>query len=383
MNPLAIDLGGVALSTPLMLASGSLGESAATLAPFQRASVGAVVTRTLRKRGFEERRVSPSPSLYIGAGGRYALNSEWGGRLDLGYWLREGLRQAASRGVVIVSVSGRDIDDCVEVCASLPGELVSLVELNVSCSHSGELFGCVGEDPSHVFNLVRAVRAVRSSGIIVKLGLSPGIGDVARAAEEAGATAISTTNSVGPGLDIDPWTARPVLGLAGGIGGVSGRAIFPLALRAVDRVASAVSLPVIGVGGIASYIDVVKMLMVGAACVQVYTEAVLRGPSLFDEIASGLEAYLAARGYDHVSALVGRSRKYLGRPTNTVPVVPTIDVDRCKPCARCSAVCAPGAITVTDRAHIDASLCTGCGACVDVCPPDRAAISSTWRARAE
>jgi dihydroorotate dehydrogenase (NAD+) catalytic subunit len=379
MNPLDTDLAGVHLATPLMLASGDIGESAGSLAPFQRPAVGAVVTRTLRKREFEGRRVPPSPSFFIGAGGQFALNSEWGSRADLGYWLDGGLAQAAASGPVIVSVSGRDIEDCAEVCAGLPRDTVQLVELNVSCSHSGEIFGRVGEDPAHVSRMVGAVRAVWSGGIIVKLGLSPGMGDVAAAAEEAGAAAISTTNSIGPGLDIDPRTRRPVLGLAGGIGGMSGRAVFPLALRAVACVAGAVRLPVIGVGGIATSMDVVKMLMVGATCVQVYTEAALRGPALFDELASDLTAYLAEQGLGNVSELVGISRPYLDLPTNVGRVVPVIDPDRCRPCARCGAICAPGAITVTDRARVDAAICTGCGACVDVCPPDRAAISSAWR----
>jgi dihydroorotate dehydrogenase (NAD+) catalytic subunit len=379
MSALAMELAGVSLQTPVLLASGGLGESAETLRPFQRPSVGAVVTRTLRSRNFEERRTFPSPHLHIEVGGRAVLNCEWGNQRGLQYWLDEGFLDAASSGPVIVSISGRDTDDCVEVCRVIPPELIPLVEVNVSCSHAGATFGAIGDDPSRVFSLVTSLTAVVEQPVIVKLGLGPKIAEAARAAEEAGASAISATNSIGPGLDIDIETGRPMLGLARGCGGVSGRAIFPLALNAVATVAAAVDIPVIGIGGISSYGDVVKMLSVGASCVQVYTEAILRGPTVFDRIAIELDHYLREQGYRSVSDIVGRSRKFLARPSNLERVIPVVDDQRCVPCDACRTVCPVGAITIGNTAVIDSTACSGCGACIDVCPPTRRALSSTWR----
>ena len=378
-HALTVKLGGVGLKSPLMLGSGSLGDSAKTLRPFQRASVGAVVTRTIRGRAHEERRTFPSPHLYLDSAGRYALNCEWGSRAGVDYWSRDGLPTAASRGPVVVSVSGRDIDDCAEVCGALPLERATFLELNVSCSHAGELYGRIGEDAEHVFRLVRTVREVSPHPPIVKLSPSPELAEVAAAAEQAGALAITACNTLGPGLDIDVETGRPVLGLGGGFGGVSGPAIFPFALRAVDVIRRAVKLPIIGVGGIASYRDVIKMLMVGATAVQVYTRALWHGPELFDRISAELIEYLHRHDLASVSELSGRSRAFLAADTQLTPAIPVVDVDRCRPCPRCSMVCPVEAISVNSHAEIDPELCVGCGACVDACPPVRGAISSEWR----
>ena len=378
-NPLTVQLGGVELDSPLMLGSGSLGERAETLLPFQRPAVGAVVTRTLRDRGHEERRTFPSPHLYFDPKNRYALNCEWGCRVGPDYWIDDGLRRAADHGHVIVSVSGRDIDDCARLCDRLPLEHVMFIELNVSCSHAGELYGRIGEDPSHVYNLVRGVRNVLPRAPIVKLSYSQTIDVVAQAAEEAGALAIATSNSIGPGLDVDPHTGRPVLGLGGGFGGVSGQAIFPLALRAVDIVRRAVQLPVIGVGGIASHLDVVKMLMVGATCVQAYTEAAWRGPHFFDRLHHGMLRYLRDHDLSNINDVIGQSRPFLNDATQLAPVIPVVDTTRCRPCPRCTTVCPVDAIRIDKHAEINGDICIGCGACVDACPPSRSAIRSTWR----
>lgn len=378
-NPLAVELAGVELQSPLMLGSGSLGETALLLEPFQRPSVGAVVTRTLRGRDQADRQTFPVPHLHVEPKGRYALNCEWGSRVGADYWIDEGLRRAAQQGRVVVSVSGRDIDDCVSVCDRLPHDLVTFVELNVSCSHAGELYGRVGDDAEHVFNLVRAVREVLPRPPIVKLAYSTAIGAVAQAAERAGALAITSTNSIGPGLDVDPNTGRPLLGLEGGFGGVSGPAILPFALRSVDLVRRAVDLPVIGVGGISSTEHAVKMLMVGATCLQVYTAAEWRGPEAFDRLRDGLIRYLEEHGLGRISELTGRSRPFLSAKTRLEPVVPVVDPDRCSPCPRCQTVCPVDAISVSDHAEIDGAACVGCGVCIDACPPSRAAIGSTLR----
>jgi len=371
---LTTQLCGVRLSSPLMLASGGLGESPRTLRPYQRASVGAVVTRTLRVRGFEERRRFPSPHLHVGGGGVYMLNCEWGNQNGVAQWCEEGFAQAAARGTVIASVSGRDAEDCALVCSRLPADLVSLVEVNVSCSHSGELFGRVDSDLARVAAATRAAGGAFPRPPIVKLGWSPHVADVAEAAVEAGAGAIAVTNAIGPGLDLDVETALPVLGITGGFGGVSGPAILPIALQAVAKVAMRVTVPVVGIGGVSDWADAAKMILAGASAVGVYTAAYLAGPSVFDAAHRGLRAWLARQGVDELGQVRGAALEHLRAPTRYEAVVPTVDPERCRPCPACWRVCLSEAITLRPTARIDPSRCTGCGACVGVCPPERAAI---------
>jgi dihydroorotate dehydrogenase (NAD+) catalytic subunit len=370
---LQVNLCGVVLKNPLLLASGGLGESADTLAPFQEHGASAVVTRTMRLHVNEERRVFPSPHMTLGPRNSWMLNCEWGNLRPFEYWIRSGLPEAMQRGPVIVSLSGRDIEDCVAAARCLDG-LASLLEINVSCSHAGRLYGRITDDPVHVARLMTSLKEVTSVPVIVKLGWSPAIAEVAGAAEQSGADAIATTNSIGPGLDLDLSTGKPRLGIEGGMGGVSGRAIFPISLECVRQVVEVTDLPVIGIGGVSTYREAVKMIMVGATCVQIYTEAFLRGPTVFSRVLRDLERFLTDRGRRSIAELRGIALPHLALPSNLDPVVPTVSADRCRPCGLCQRVCPANAIEVRGTARIDADTCTGCGVCVDACPPTLQAI---------
>lgn len=372
---LRTELCGVRLRSPLLLGSGGLGESAESVRPFQEPA-GAVVLRTVRSRVAPERAQFPVPHLALDRRRSWLLNCEWGNLRPLRYWLDGGLDAVQRRGPVIVSVSGRDAADCVETVVALESAGARIVELNFSCSHSGQAYGRILDDPRHVAGVVGRVKDVATAPIVAKLGWSAVLEEVAQAAHRAGADAIAVTNTIGPGLDIDTRTARPRLGIAGGYGGVSGRAIFPIALDCVRRVVESVEIPVVGVGGISTAEDVLKMLMVGARCVQIYTAALLGGPGVFAEVERGLRAALAARPASSVSEVTGLASPYLRRPSDTTLRTPHLDLDRCQPCGRCSRACPVDAITtVAGYPSVDAATCTGCGLCVDACPPRFDAIS--------
>jgi len=377
---LAVDFCGLRLRHPLVLASGGLGESADSLAPFQR-TAAAVVTRTIRLQVDADRRVFPSPHLALGPRKAWLLNCEWGNLRPWEYWLREGLPQLRERqergegGAVIVSLSGRDIGGCAALARQLAGAGVQLLEINVSCSHAGHLYGRISEDREHVARLVASLKAATSIPVMVKLGASPVVAEIASVAVAAGADALSTTNSIGPGLDLDLGSGRPRLGIAGGMGGLTGRAIFPLALQAVHEIVEATGVPVMGIGGVSSYREVAKMLLVGATCVQLYTEAFFQGPALFERIVADLRDWLAEQGHTSVAGLRGASRAWLQQPSNLAALVPEVLPDRCRPCGCCQRVCTVDAITVGAVAQLDASVCIGCGACVDACPPGLSAIA--------
>jgi dihydroorotate dehydrogenase (NAD+) catalytic subunit len=371
---LTVDLCGVRLASPLLLGSGGLGESAASLRRYQD-TCAAVVTRTVRTQIRPERRVFPSPHLALDRRRRWLLNCEWGNLRPLSYWHDQALPQLVPRGPVIVSVSGRDTEDCAQTIHTLSGSGVAMVEINFSCSHAGVLDGRLTDDAAHVAATVRAAKQQAEVPVIAKLGWSTALVPVADAAARAGADAIAVTNSIGPGLDIDLATLTPRLGMQGGYGGVSGPALFPIALRCVQEVTEAVRIPVIGVGGVGSAEDVLKMILVGATAVQIYTAALLHGPILFGRIAADLARYLTVNRVPTLAELRGRAWAGLRAPARLTKRVPLVDTSRCHPCGKCVTVCTPGAIDLREVATIDADTCTGCGICVDVCPPGFNALS--------
>jgi len=174
--------------------------------------------------------------------------------------------------------------------------------VNISCPNVKEGGICFGTDPAQAQALVRAVRAATSLPLIVKL--SPNVTDIAliaRSVEAAGADALSVTNTF-TGMAIDIETCRPKL--ANITGGLSGPAIRPLSLRMVWETVKAVSIPVIGLGGIMTAEDALQYLIVGARAVQIGT-ALLVNPDAPLRIIAGMEQYLRARGFSSVQDIIG------------------------------------------------------------------------------
>jgi dihydroorotate dehydrogenase (NAD+) catalytic subunit len=203
----------------------------------------------------------------------------------------------------IVNISAETVEDFVEMAAILdeqPG--IAGIEVNVSCPniHAGGF--CFGWDPEMTAEVTREVRGVTTLPIIIKL--SPGAVDivsVAAAAEEAGADALSLINTM-VGMEIDTSRRKPVL--ANVTGGLSGPAIRPVAVRMVFQVAGAVSIPVIGLGGINELDDALQFFMAGATAVQVGTGIFVQ-PSLPLKLIDDLEAWMAAQGVARLDEIIG------------------------------------------------------------------------------
>ncbi len=205
----------------------------------------------------------------------------------------------------IVNISAEAVDDYAMMARLLdeaPG--VAGIEVNISCPNIAAGGYCFGWDPEMSADVARAVRAATTLPVIVKL--SPGALDiigVAQAVEEAGADAISLINTL-VGMTIDTRTRRPVL--ANVTGGLSGPAIRPVAVRMVYQVAAAVTVPIIGIGGIASLNDALEFFLAGASAIQVGT-ALFVQPGILMRLIDEIEAYLAANGLNQLGELVGRA----------------------------------------------------------------------------
>ena len=204
---------------------------------------------------------------------------------------------------VIANVSGFSIEEYAETCAKIdaqPG--VGIIEVNVSCpnvSHGGMAFGT---DPKSAAAVTRAVKAVTTRPVYIKL--SPNVTDIvsiAKACEDAGADGISLINTM-LGMRIDLRRRKPVI--ANRMGGFSGSAIFPVALRMVYQVYEAVQVPVIGMGGVSCAEDVIEMMLAGATAVQVGA-ANLVNPMVCSEIVDALPQVMEKYGIESLSDIIG------------------------------------------------------------------------------
>lgn len=208
---------------------------------------------------------------------------------------------------VMANVSGFSVDDYAYTCARLDGEeQIGWFEVNVSCPnvHGGGM--SFGTDPAAAAEVTRAVKKVTKKPVIVKL--SPNVTDIvsiAKACEDAGADGISLINTM-LGMRIDLRTRKPVI--ANKMGGFSGRAIFPVALRMVYQVARAVSIPVIGMGGVSGAEDVIEMMLAGATAVEIGA-ANLVDPFVCRDIVRELPVVMKKYGIEDLRDIIGGVRE--------------------------------------------------------------------------
>ena len=206
-------------------------------------------------------------------------------------------------GAVIANISGFSIEGYTGCCAKADAcDGIDIIEVNISCPnvHNGGM--AFGTDPQSAASVTRAVRSVTSKPLFIKL--SPNVTDIvsiARACEDAGADGITLVNTF-LGMRIDITRRKPVI--AAGMGGFSGSAIFPIALRMVYQVSKACAIPVMGCGGVASARDVIEMMMAGASVVQVGAEN-LRNPYACKEIVSALPEVMEGLGIESLKDIIG------------------------------------------------------------------------------
>ena len=298
---LSVKLGSLELRNPVLTASGTFASGSEFSQFMDVTRLGAIVTKGV---SYEPWPGNPSPRVAETASGM--LNSiglqnpgvEAFVEKDLG-WLEE----HAPSTPVIVNVSGHSIDDYVRVIARLESEpAVSAYEVNISCPNVDRGGMAFGTDCASAAQVTSACRAATGRTLIVKL--SPNVTDIveiARAVEAAGADALSLINTL-LGMAIDARTRRPKLARV--VGGLSGPAIKPVALRMVWQVASAVTIPVIGMGGVRDGEDAVEFLLAGATAVAVGT-ANFVDPTAAIRVLDGLAEYCREHGVGELAGLIG------------------------------------------------------------------------------
>lgn len=294
-----VHIGTLELRNPVMTASGTFGSGREYADFFDLARLGAVVTKGV---SLESWAGNPGPRIVETPSGM--LNSIGLQNPGVEAFCAKDLPWLASRDVpVIVNVVGHRADEYAAVAERLERETgVHALEVNISCPNvdaGGMAFGTTCPAAAEV---VRLVRAVSTKTLIVKL--SPNVTDVtevARAVEAEGADAVSLINTL-LGMVIDTHTCKPVL--SRGVGGLSGPAVRPVAVRMVWQVAQAVSIPVIGMGGITCAQDAAEFLLAGASAVAVGT-ANFMDPTTAVGVVDGLERFCLERGVDRVTDLVG------------------------------------------------------------------------------
>jgi dihydroorotate dehydrogenase (NAD+) catalytic subunit len=309
---LAVDVGGVRLPTPVMVASGCFGPELAQLADVRR--FGGVVTRSVTLR---PQRGAPSPRIAETPAG---LLSETGLQNDgIEAFLEREMPVLADLGVpVFVSVAGSSVDEFMRLAMALEGVTgVAAIEANACCpsrERDGQWYAATPEGAAEVAGAVSRLARVP---VFVKLAESPGLVEAARSCVRAGASGLTLIHSL-PGMAVDPRTFRPRLATVKG--NVSGPALHPVAVHAVYRVAQAMpEVPILGVGGVTTGEDAVEFLLAGARAVQVGT-AVFTNPQAPIEVALGIARVLADTGLGSPEDLRGRMGSLATPVPETAPV---------------------------------------------------------------
>lgn len=296
---LRVTIGSLTLANPVIAASGCFGYGVEYASSLDLSKLGGVAVKGLfleERDGHAPPRIVETPSGMLNAIGLQGIGVH--------RFVREKLPELRRLGATtIVNICGSTLDEYVEVARVLSdAEGVGALELNISCPNikeGGIQFGC---SLAGTGDVVGAVRKVTSLPVIPKL--TPNVTDVAsfaRAAEDAGADAVSLVNTF-LAMAIDIETRLPKL--TNGMGGLSGPAIRPIAVRMVYECRQVVKIPIIGMGGITSADDAIEFIIAGANAVQIGT-ANFTDPFLWDGVVEGIAAYLRRHGLESVGALVG------------------------------------------------------------------------------
>lgn len=302
MNPdLSVLIGPIRLERPAMLASGILGISLEVFERIHKSGAGAVVTKSLSKEPWEG---YPNPTI-VGIKGGY-LNAVGLSNPGAPYFAK--MISKNTEVPIIVSLVGSLEDEFEFMVKQFEGIKVVAYELNLSCPHVEKVGLEVGDDPNLVTKIVKRIKSTTKVPVIAKVGLgTTDYLDTVGAAIEGGADAITAINTI-RAMGIDVETQRPLLSHK--IGGLSGAAIKPVAVRCVYEIASKYDIPVIGCGGVSSWDDAVEFILAGASAVQVGSAIGDKWLDVFSEINDGIANYMKKKGFSKIQEMVGLAKRF-------------------------------------------------------------------------
>ena len=303
-NQLMVEIAGLKLPNPTMLAAGILGLTGASLRDAAAKGAGAVVTKSV---GLKPRTGYPNPTVVqVCCGLLNAVGLPNPGVHHFAEEIKE-LKQSEICVPVIASVFGFSAQEFAKAAAIMAKAGADAIELNVSCPHVKETGSEIGQHPKLVAEVVKEVKKAINKPTIVKLTPNAtNIVEVAQSAVNAGADAITAINTV-RAMAIEIETTQPIL--ANKIGGLSGPAIKPIAVRCVYEIYETINVPIIGCGGVTNWRDAVEFMLAGASAVQIGTAIASEGLDVFKSVTKGIASYLQRKGFRSVKQIVGLSHR--------------------------------------------------------------------------
>ena len=298
MSRLNVNFCGIDFKNPVVPASGTFGYGREYEEFYPLSKLGGISVKgtTLHRReGNPGPRVAETPSGMLNSVGLQNGGVEKFLNYELPNLVKKDTR-------IIANIAGATVEECAELASKLKGIAVDLIELNISCPNVKQGGAAFGTDCTVAGEVTKAVKNASDKPLMVKLSPNvTSITDIAKSVEANGADAVSLINTL-LGMRIDIKTRRPIL--KNNVGGLSGPAVFPVAVRMVWQVANAVKIPVCGMGGISTWEDAVEMMMAGASLVQVGA-AIFHDPYTPVKIVEGLEKYCEDNHLENISEIVG------------------------------------------------------------------------------
>lgn len=301
---LETNLCGIKLKNPTILASGLLGVSRSLLARVIENGAGAV---TIKSISFEPREGHKNPTVIGFEAG--LMNAVGYSNFGVEGALKEFVNLRELKAPAFASVIGTEPEDFVKVVEGLKDLEFSAIEIPLSCPHTPGFGTLAGQDtPEKTYEITKTVVSKTKLPVFVKLSpITKNIGEVAKAAEKAGASGITAVNTMGPGMIINIESGEPVLDFK--VGGVSGPALKPVAVRCVYDVYGSVKIPVIGVGGVSNGRDAIEIIMAGATAVGIGSGIYYRGIDIFKNVCSEISEWMEKNGYKNLKDIRGMAHE--------------------------------------------------------------------------
>ena len=298
---LELNISELKLNTPLILASGILGVSYSSMKKLIDAGLGAITTKSI---GPKSRKGYKNPSIIEVYPGTF-LNSVGLGNPGIDNFIPEITEIKKFKFPLIVSVFGDSIESYTRVALKAERAGADAIEINISCPHAE--VSSIGIDKNLTFSIVKSMKEELNIPLFVKLNPNvTNLGEIALAAQNGGADAVVAINTLAA-MKVDINTKRPIL--SHGSGGLSGRAIHPIAVKMVYDLYKILDIPIIGCGGASNWEDVIEFILVGASAVQIGT-VLYQGADIITGIINGLKKFLLENNYSSINELKGLAHEF-------------------------------------------------------------------------